>query len=266
MNGVDLKAGYKLRENDEIVWRFAPPRTPDMKPQDLGVPILFQNEHLAVVDKPAGMVVHPAPGHPDGTLVNALLYQLDDLSSVGGERRPGIVHRIDKDTSGALVVSKDDVTHRHLASLFKEHDIERAYHALAYGPHLEDSGTIDTLHGRDPHNRIRFTGRVESGKRAVTHYMVLERFSSGCCLVECRLETGRTHQIRVHLSERNAPLLGDEVYAGKKVGSTRLIDRQALHARSLGFTLHTGEEVFCESPYPDDFANALEALRAGKSL
>ncbi len=264
VNGEIVKAGYKLREDDDVEWRFAPPRTPDMKPQDLEVPILFENEHLAVVDKPAGMVVHPAPGHPDGTLVNALLFQLDDLSSVGGERRPGIVHRIDKDTSGALVVSKDDLTHRHLAALFKAHDIERAYHALVYGPSLPDSETIETLHGRDPNHRIRFTGRVDSGKRAVTHYKVLERFQSGCALVECRLETGRTHQIRVHLSERNAPLLGDQVYAGKKVANSKLIGRQALHARSLGFTLHDGTDVFCESPYPDDFAAALEALRAGK--
>jgi 23S rRNA pseudouridine1911/1915/1917 synthase len=264
VNGEHTKAGHSLREDDLIRWEFQPPKKPSMEAQPIPIDILYDDSYLAVVDKPAGMVVHPAPGHPDGTLVNALLHHFDDLAGIGGELRPGIVHRIDKDTSGALAVTKCDEAHRFLARQFREHSIERKYHALVFGPGLDDKGTFESWHTRDPNNRFRFTGRIEAKRRAITHYKVAERFEGGVCLVECWLETGRTHQIRMHFFEANAPLLGDEVYGGKNTSNTKLIDRQSLHARELGFDHPDGSHVHRTAPYPDDFAAALEALRAGK--
>ena len=211
------------------------------------------------------MVVHPSPGHPDGTLVNALLHHMDDLAGIGGELRPGIVHRIDKDTSGALAVIKpDELAHRTSPEQFRRHDIERRYHALVFDQGLDDRGTFETLHGRDPNHRVRFTGRVERGRRAVTHWRVLERFDSQAALVECRLETGRTHQIRMHFADDHCPLLGDQLYGGRATRDNRLIDRQALHAHTLGFEHLDGQHVHATAPYPDDFAHALDALRDGK--
>ncbi|MFB6263536.1 MAG: RluA family pseudouridine synthase [Bradymonadaceae bacterium] len=264
LNGETVsKGGHFLRPGDEIVWHYEPVREPDLEPQDIPIDILHEADEWAIVDKPAGMVVHPAPGHPDGTLVNALLHHLDELSSVGGERRPGIVHRIDKETSGALVVSKTDRAHHHLADLFREHEIRREYHALIFGESIPDAGTFDTSHGRDPANRIRYTGKTDSDRRAVTHYRVRERFDSGAALVECRLETGRTHQIRMHFYEANAPVLGDSTYAGRATSSASVIDRQALHARTLGFRAPSGREVDATAPYPEDFERALSHLRTG---
>lgn len=264
VNGEQTKAGYSLREGDEIEWDYEEPKPLSAEPQDIPLDVLYEDAHLAIINKPAGMVVHPAPGHPDGTLVNAILFHFARVSATGGELRPGIVHRIDKDTSGAIVVTKTAAAHQHLAALFHDHDIERAYHALVWGPGLDDSGTFDTRHGRDPNHRIRFSTRVTKGRRAVTHYQVVERFEHGACMVECRLETGRTHQIRMHLSEAHAPLLGDDLYSPKKVAESKLIGRQALHARTLGFEHITGEHVHVTAPYPADFAGALEALSAGK--
>jgi 23S rRNA pseudouridine1911/1915/1917 synthase len=264
VNGEHTKAGHSLRADDHVRWTFQPPKEPSMQAQQIPIDILYDDAYLAVVDKPAGMVVHPAPGHPDGTLVNALLYHFDDLAGIGGELRPGIVHRIDKDTSGALAVTKSDQAHQYLARQFREHTIERKYHALVFGPGLDDEGTIESFHARDPNNRIRFTGRIESKRRATSHYRVVERFESGACLVECWLETGRTHQIRMHFFEANAPLLGDHLYGGKATSSASIIDRQALHARELGFDHPDGGHIHCQAPYPDDFADALEGLRAGK--
>lgn len=264
VDGAHTKAGHKLRVGEQVVWDYEPPTPLSADPQDIPLDVLWEDDHAAVVNKPAGMVVHPAPGHPDGTLVNAILFHFSKVAETGATFRPGIVHRIDKDTSGAIVVTKTLEAHHHLAALFHDHDIERAYHALVVGPGLDDEGTFDTLHGRDPNHRKRFTSRVDKGRRAVTHYRVLERFRNGACLVECRLETGRTHQIRMHLSEAHAPLLADPMYGGRKVSQSRLIDRQALHARTLGFRHIDGSEVHVEAPYPDDFASALEALRAGK--
>lgn len=265
VNGESVKAGYSLKTGDHIKWEFLEPTEPDLKPQDLGLDLLHEDEHLAVVDKPAGMVVHPGPGHPDGTLVNGLLDRLDELSGVGGEKRPGLVHRLDKDTSGALVVAKTDEAHHHLAAQFKDHSIRRRYHALVFGPGLESSGTFRTYHGRDPSNRLRYTGRIDKGRRAITHFRVIESFSSDAKLVECRLETGRTHQIRMHFYDANNPVLGDSLYGGRSTGNTSIIDRQALHARSLGFEHPaSGETMRFESPYPPDFADALEALERGQ--
>ncbi|WP_199589703.1 RluA family pseudouridine synthase [Lujinxingia litoralis] len=263
VNGQQVKAGYKLRDDDRIVWAHTPPTEPTIEAQAIALTLLYEDDQLAVVDKPVGMVVHPSIGHPDRTLVNALMHHFEELPTIGGELRPGIVHRIDKDTSGALAVTKTDRAHHHLADQFREHSIERVYHALVFGPGLPDQGTFDTLHGRDPNHRMRFTGRVTKGRRAVTHYKVMERFVSGAVLVECRLETGRTHQIRMHFCDAGCPLLGDALYGGKRTGQCRLIDRQALHARTLGFEHPDGHRVFCEAEYPEDFAQALQSLRAG---
>jgi 23S rRNA pseudouridine1911/1915/1917 synthase len=258
------KAGERVRTGETVVWEYEPPTEPDLEPEDIPLDFLYDDQHLAVVDKPAGLVVHPAPGHPDGTLVNALLYHLDDLAGVGGELRPGIVHRLDKETSGAMVVTKNDETHRALADQFKEHTVGRRYHALVFGPGLDDEGTFETGHRRDPSNRMRYTGQKGGDRRAITHYEVVERFDSGVCLVECWLETGRTHQIRMHFYEANAPVLSDSMYAGRSTGNSRLLDRQALHARTLAFEHPSrGERMDFESPYPEDFAYALEELRRG---
>ena len=258
------KAGEELRSGDSVKWNYEPVREPDLEPQALPLEFLYEDDFLAVVQKPAGMVVHPAPGHPDGTLVNALLHHLDDLAGVGGELRPGIVHRIDKETSGALVVTKDDDTHRHLADQFKAHTIERRYHTLVFGPGLEDEGTFETGHARDPSNRMRYTGEVDSERRATTHYRVIDRYDSGGCLVECRLETGRTHQIRMHFYEANAPVLADTLYGGRSTSNSRLLDRQALHARLLAFEHpETGDRIEFEAPYPEDFKHAISELERG---
>lgn len=264
LNGANTKAGATLRVGDRIVWDYEPPAPMRAVPQEISLDILFEDAHLAIVNKPPGMVVHPAPGHPDGTLVNAILHHFGAVSDSADALRPGIVHRIDKDTSGALVVTKTDAAHRHLASLFHDHDIERAYHALVTGRRLDDAGTFDTLHGRHPKDRLRFSGQVDKGRRAITHWVVLERFEHSAALIECRLKTGRTHQIRMHLAEFGAPLLGDQVYAPRDVAASRVISRQALHARTLGFAHLDGTSLRVEAPYPADFAGALEKLRAGQ--
>jgi len=264
VNGEQVKSGYKLREDDRIFWSHIPPSEPSIKAQAIALNLLYEDDELAVVDKPVGMVVHPSIGHPDGTLVNALMHHFDELPTVGGELRPGIVHRIDKDTSGALAVTKTDRAHYHLSAQFRDHSIDRVYHAIVFGPGLADEGTFDTMHGRDPHHRMRFTGTVSRGRHAVTHYRVMERYDSGAVLVECRLETGRTHQIRMHFADVDAPLLGDALYGGRRTAQCSLIGRQALHARTLGFEHPDGQRVHCVADYPEDFAAALEALRAGR--
>jgi len=260
-----VKAGHTLREGERVSWLWTPVIESLNAPEDIPLDLLYDDEHFAIVDKPAGMVVHPSPGHPTGTLVNALLHRFDQLSGVGGVKRPGIVHRIDKDTSGALAVSKTDVGHRHLSALFKSHDIKREYHALVFGPSLPDTGTISTLYGRKPNDRIRFSSKVADGKPAITHFKVMERFDHGAALVICTLRTGRTHQIRVHLADMNSPLLGDQLYGGQAAAASRLISRQALHARTLGFQNLDGVEVLCNAPYPIDFQLALESLRQGRN-
>jgi 23S rRNA pseudouridine1911/1915/1917 synthase len=265
VNGDCVKAGYSLNPGDVIEWTFEEAREIDLEPQALPIELLYEDHHLAVVDKPAGMVVHPAPGHPDGTLVNALLHHLTELSGIGGDKRPGIVHRIDKDTSGCLVVAKTDDAHHHLAEQFKEHTIERRYHAIVFAAGLTDEGTFETGHGRDPSNRIRYTGDRYKGREAITHYRVLERFETDAALVECQLETGRTHQIRMHFYEANNSLLGDDLYGGTSTSQASIVERQALHARSLQFEHpETGELKYFESPYPEDFTEALQHLRDGE--
>jgi len=261
-NWVDVEAG--------------PPPPSDADP-DPGVllDVCFEDAHLLVVNKPAGLVVHPARGHRTGTLVNGLLARpgfslpAPDPRDEQGSLRPGIVHRIDKDTSGLLVVAKDDRTREGLKAQLADHSVERAYLAITVG--TPASGTIATLHARDPKSRLRFTSRTTEGKTAVTHLRVLERLAGGrAAYLECRLETGRTHQIRVHLSEQaKTPLLADAVYGGRPSMAPDLaaiasaLGRQALHAALLGF-VHpvTGEELRFEAAPPPDFAEALAALRA----
>jgi 23S rRNA pseudouridine1911/1915/1917 synthase len=252
-----------------------PEPSSDAEP-DPGVPfdVLFEDPHLIVVVKPAGVVVHPARGHRQGTLVSGLLarpgFERADIDErdPDGKLRPGIVHRIDKDTSGILVVAKDAVTREGLKAQFAHHSVMRVYHALTIG--VPRPGRIDSWHGRDPRSRLRFTSRLDRGRRAVTNVRVLETFAAGAAaLVECRLETGRTHQIRVHLSEQaGTPLLADALYGGRvQAGPLRDIasslGRQALHARALGFEHPIrGERLSFEVDLPSDMAAALSALRA----
>jgi 23S rRNA pseudouridine1911/1915/1917 synthase len=229
--------------------------------------VVHEDRWLIVIDKPPGLVVHPAAGHERGTLVNALLAHCKDLRGIGGELRPGIVHRIDKDTSGLLVVAKDDQTMKTLGAAFKAHDIERVYEALVLGRPPAESGRVDTLHGRDPRDRKKFSIRVKEGRRAITDWRVVERFS-GAARMEAELETGRTHQVRVHLAALGCPLLADRTY-GRPPRELELraiadqLGRQALHARTLGF-VHpaTGKTLTFTSEPPDDFRRALAALRA----
>jgi len=228
--------------------------------------ILYEDEFLIVVDKAAGMVVHPAPGHPDGTLVNALLGHCTDLSGIGGELRPGIVHRIDKDTSGILVVSKRDGVHQALAEGFKNKVHRREYLAIAHPAPKANQGTIDTLHGRHPVHRKKFSSRVTRGKHSVTHFTVLQRFLEPAALLTLRLETGRTHQIRVHCADSGFPLLGDPMYSRLPKSEplrslAQGLARQALHAAHLGF-VHpvTKEDMSFTSPLPQDMQAVLDAL------
>lgn len=240
----------------------APPPASSAQPEDIPLSVRYEDDHLLVVDKPAGMVVHPAPGHPGGTLVNAVLFHTR-VRDRPDPIRPGIVHRLDKDTSGVMVVAKSAAARDGLVERFAAHDIEREYRAIVVGE-PPDRAVHDTLHGRHPVDRKRFSTRVERGRRAVTHVEVLSRFV-GAALVRCRLETGRTHQIRVHLADAGTPVLGDPVYGRAREARVRAIGdrlgRQALHAAVLGFAHPvSGEALRFEAPAPADFAAALEAL------
>jgi len=261
LNGAAArKAGVKLREGDAIACRILPPPLPSLDPEPIPLDILFEDELVLVLDKPAGMVVHPAPGHPRGTLVNALLHHCQELAEVGESAfRPGIVHRLDRDTSGVMVVCKSNVAHRHLAAQFAQHTIERRYLCLCLGAALADEGTFDTRHNRHPTQRLKFTGRGSSGRRAITHFRVIERLDASIALVACTLETGRTHQIRMHLAEAGAPILGDELYGDART-RTRLLDRQALHADLLGFEHPDGRWLRFRAPLPDDLRGAIQTL------
>ena len=254
----------KALADAEVVVHPAPPEAMSAEPQDIPIEILFEDAHLIVVDKPAGLVVHPAPGHPDGTLVNALLHHAA-VQGGADPLRPGIVHRLDKDTSGVMVVAKTPQAHERLVEMFQQHALERAYLAIALG-RPPQSITYDTFHGRHSAHRKKFTSRGDRGRRAVTHIETVELLH-GSALVRCRLETGRTHQIRVHLAEHGHPVLGDPLY-GKSIGDPELrrvsaeLGRQALHAAVLAFAHPiTGEAMRFEAEAPESFQRALESLR-----
>ena len=260
---------YKLRLGDEVETELPEPISDDAIPQNIPLDIAYEDSDLLVVNKPRGMVVHPAPGNPDGTLVNALLYHCaDSLSGIGGVIRPGIVHRIDKDTSGLLIVAKNDNSHLKLAEQIKAHSFEREYRAIVLGNIKEDSGTVDKPIGRDIRDRKRMAVTAD-GREARTHFEVMERFSAmghSFTFVRCILETGRTHQIRVHMKSLGHPLLGDTLYGG---GTTKfehtlgsLMSGQCLTATHIGFTHPTsGEFLRFECPLPDYFEAILDKLR-----
>ncbi len=267
VNGEAGAPSRKLRAGDVVTWEAPPAVATEIAAEAMPLSVVHEDRWLVVIDKPAGLVVHPAPGHEAGTLVNALLAHCRDLRGIGGELRPGIVHRIDKDTSGLLVVAKDDATMNTLAAAFKAHTIERVYDALVVGKPPGPDGRIDTLYGRDPRERKKFSSRVRTGKRAVTNWRVVERFA-GAARIEARLETGRTHQVRVHLAALGCALLGDRTYGNPPRDSKvraigERLGRQALHARVLGF-VHpaTGERMTFASDPPPDLQAALAALRA----
>lgn len=254
---------YRVSPGDKIIVRPASPPPSEAIPQPMSLDIRYEDEHLLIVAKPSGLVVHPAPGHPDGTLVNGLLHHFGVRENEKGPR-PGIVHRLDKDTSGLMVVARTELAKEALVKRFQAHDMERAYRAIIVG-HIRPSVTFETLHGRHPVHRKRFSSRVERGKRAVTHIKLMERLQ-GASLVECRLETGRTHQIRVHLSDDGHPVLGDALYGRppkdpKVRAAWGALGRQALHAYLLGFEHPvTGESLRFEMDPPPDFAACYAAL------
>ena len=256
VNGGTVKPNYKVKKDDVVTVEVRELVEADIVPEDLNLDIVHEDDEVAVVNKPKGMVVHPAAGHPSGTLVNGLMHQLDNLSGINGELRPGIVHRIDKDTSGLLMVAKDDVTHRHLVEQLVEKSVTRKYTALVHGTIPHDKGTIEAPIGRNPKERQEMAV-VDDGKEAVTHFNVLERYKD-FTLVECILDTGRTHQIRVHMKYIGYPLAGDPKYGPRKTLET---EGQMLHAGTLGF-IHpkTGEYLEFTAPLPDQFEDVLETL------
>jgi 23S rRNA pseudouridine1911/1915/1917 synthase len=268
VGGQPARPARKLRARERVVFTPPPPIAVEDRPEDIPLAILYEDPHLIVIDKPAGMVVHPATSHQAGTLVNALLHHCgDSLSGVGGERRPGIVHRLDKDTSGVMVVAKDEPTLVALQVQFHAHDLERKYLAIVEGV-VSERGSFKTKYGRDPRDRKKFSSQVQTGKRAVTHWRVVERLG-GASYVEVSLETGRTHQIRVHFADDGHPLVGDRTYGRPPRDPglrqvARALGRQALHAHVLGITHpRTGKRLRWSTPPPADMQAALVALRTG---
>lgn len=259
VNGKIVKSNYKLKTNDVVNLEIPEPTELEVAPENIPLEILYEDKDVIVVNKPQGMVVHPAPGAYHGTMVNALLYHCKDLSGINGVIRPGIVHRIDKDTSGILVVAKNDNAHNILAEQLKDHSMTREYYALVEGIIKEDEGTINKPLARHPKERIKIAV-IEGGREAITHFNVIERFKDHT-LVRCILETGRTHQIRVHMAYIGHPLVGDPVYGYKK--QKFKLQGQMLHAKVLGF-IHpsTKEYIRFESPLPDYFEDVLNKLRA----
>jgi 23S rRNA pseudouridine1911/1915/1917 synthase len=259
VNSDIVKPHYKLKENDEITARIPPPQKLSLVPENIPLDIIFEDGDIIVVNKPRGMVVYPAPGNFSGTLVNALLYHTKDLSGINGVARPGIVHRLDKDTSGAMVVAKNDLAHQSLAKQLKNRQMKKIYWALVWGRVSEDKATINAPIGRHPLKRTEMAVTTKNSREAITHFKVLERFSE-YTLLEVRLETGRTHQIRVHMKYIGHPIVGDPVYSRKK--SPFNIEGQALHAFKLGlYHPRTGEFMEFEAPLPEDFAGILNFLR-----
>ena len=265
VNGNPVSKSFKVSVGDEISFSMPELKTLEAKPENIPLDIVYEDDDLLVVNKPRGMVVHPAAGNYSGTLVSALLYHCgDSLSGIGGVLRPGIVHRIDKDTSGLLVVAKNDAAHLFLSEELKTHSISRVYHAVALGK-IEEARTVDKPIGRNPSDRKKMA-IVAGGREAVTHVTPIENFAAGLCYVKCELETGRTHQIRVHMQSIGHPLLGDPLYGQEKNPAERkygkLISGQCLHAKELEL-VHpsTKEKMRFECPLPGDFLSVLAALR-----
>ena len=260
INGKPCEVDTRIAQGDRISFSMPEDVIPQILPEDIPLDILYEDPDLLVVNKPKGMVVHPSPGHYHGTLVNALMHHCKDLSGINGVLRPGIVHRIDKDTTGALIVCKNDRAHQLIAAQLKEHSILRLYRAILVGNLKEEEGTVDMPIGRHPTERKKMAVNAPHAKRAVTHYRILERFP-GFTYVECRLETGRTHQIRVHMTQIGHPLLGDPVYGSVKT-KLKAEEGQMLHAYLSGFILpSTGEYLEVAAPLPKEFEAVLEKLR-----
>lgn len=260
LNGKPVKKNAPLKPGDTLLVSPPQPQDIDLVPQDIPLDIVYEDDDVVVVNKPVGMVVHPAPGHPDGTLVNALLYHCkESLSGINGERRPGIVHRIDRDTSGLLIVAKNDKAHLALAEQLQDHSLFRLYHAVVVGGFKEESGTVNAPLARHPVDRKRMAVcRTGEGREAITHWQVVDR-QGGYSHITCRLETGRTHQIRVHMASIGHPLVGDVVYGSKKPFPG--LAGQCLHAACLTFTHPTtGERMTVEAPLPDWFTKTLQRL------
>lgn len=260
VNGKASKSNYKLRAGDVIDIDVPEPEILSIEPEDIPLDIVYEDNDIIIINKPKNMVVHPAPGHYSGTIVNALMYHCKDLSTINGVTRPGIVHRIDMDTTGLLVICKNDNAHRVLSDKFKVHDITRVYTCIVYNQFKEEEGTIDKPIARHKTDRKKMAIDLPHGRHAVTHYKVIENLKNNFALVECRLETGRTHQIRVHMASINHPLLGDEVYGpSNKMFNT---NGQVLHAGILGFEHPiTGEYMEFKSELPDYFQKILDRLR-----
>ena len=261
VGGANIKKNYKCSAGDEIVICLPEPELTELVPQDIPVDIVYEDEDVIVVNKPRGMVVHPAPGHPDGTLVNALMFRCgDSLSGIGGEKRPGIVHRIDKDTSGLIIVAKNDTAHQKLSEQLSDRSLSRVYEAVVKGRLRDDSGTVSAPIGRHPADRKKMAVTEKNSRSAVTHWEVIARYK-GYTHVRCRLETGRTHQIRVHMAHIGHPLLGDYTYGAPQ--TEKGLSGQCLHARELKF-IHpgTGEQVVITSELPDYFTGVLKKLGA----
>ena len=260
VNGEKISKNYKLRIGDIVEAELPPPENIDIVPEDIPLDIMYEDDDFIVINKPQNMVVHPAPGHYTGTLVNALMFHCgDNLSGINGVLRPGIVHRIDKDTSGVLVIAKSDLAHKGLSEQLAEHSMKRVYNAIVYNSFSEESGTVDRNIDRSKNDRKKMAVVMQGGRNAVTHYKVIEKLGK-YTWVELQLETGRTHQIRVHMSYIGHPLLGDPVYGPKKCPFN--LNGQVLHAKVLGF-IHprTGEYMEFNSELPDYFSSLIERLK-----
>lgn len=261
VNQKPVKSNYRLSFGDSVEVTLPEAKEPDIVPENIPLDILYEDQDIIMINKPKQMVVHPAPGHYSGTLVNALMYHCgDELSGINGCMRPGIVHRIDMDTTGSLVVCKNDKAHQSLSEQLKVHSIRRIYVAIVHGNIKEDSGTVNAPIGRHPTDRKKMSTHCKNGRDAVTHYKVLERFGD-YTYIQCELETGRTHQIRVHMASIGHPLVGDEVYGPKKCPFKGL-QGQTLHARTLGiFHPTTGKYLEVNAPLPEYFIELLDRLR-----
>ena len=265
VDGASVRKNHRAAPGARVTVTLPEPEAATPEAQDIVLDVVYEDAELIVVNKPRGMVAHPAAGHADGTLVNALLWHCgNSLSGVGGEKRPGIVHRIDKDTSGLILAAKNDFAHRALSAQLKEHSMFRVYETVVYGGPREDAGTVDAPSGRHPTDRKRMAVTQKNSRPAVTHYEVLARYR-GYTHLRCRLETGRTHQIRVHMAHIGHPIAGDPVYAGRRAEKDAFSGGQCLHAREIEFTHpRTGERVHLECPLPEYFTAFLEKLSKEK--